>query len=170
MLIIIILAIIFCVIKYIKRSYKELIELREMRNQCLENLERALGQRYDVMEEMIEFSSGFIDGENEFVAKLLQVKLVPTSERLSLEKELVTELNKLIFKINEVPQLKNDQDFTALRLKLAKAEKAISEAKASLNERSKGYNDLISGFPRNIIAKVCKFKKFQVYEVEYITR
>ena len=157
-------------INYTIRSYKELKELREIRNSCLENLERALVQRYDVMEELIEFSSGFIEDENSFVVKLLQAKLVPTSERLFLEKDLVHDLERLINHINDIPQLSSERDFMTLRLKLAKAEKAISEAKGALNERSKGYNDEILSFPKNLIAKVCGFKKVPLYDMEYITR
>ncbi len=168
--IIILIFIVIIFIAYILSSCKELKELKQMRNSCLDNLCRALELRYNVMQDMIDFSKGYVEDENRFVAKLLQIKLVSPIERVALDADVVKDLKNLIFEIGNVPALCDSQKFKDLRCQLAKAEKAIFEAKNSLNERSNEFNELINRFPKNIASRICGFKKVSTYEIKFISR
>ncbi len=160
----------FAILFYFSRKYKEIDEQSEIVNECTNSLAEALEGRYQVMEDMINFSRGFLDDENRFVVKLVQAKLVPINERNLVEKELVSELKRLMAIISDTPQLTQDADYDALRINLAKAEKIIFEHKNDLNRLAKEYNDLIASFPAKIVAILGGFKRKQGFETAFVTR
>jgi len=166
-----IIAILVAIFAYFAvRTYKELVELRNLRFSMVSSLEKALINRYNIMENLIVYSKGFITDENRFVVKLLQARLVPLEERAQIERELIEELRTLLEMINEIPQLKNDKDFTTLRLQLAKAEKIIYEAEDAFNTRTYEYDKAIQSFPKSIIALLAGFKPLNAFEVDFVTR
>jgi len=158
------------IIGFFSKKYKELNEQSDIINECANSLSEALEGRYQVMEELINFSRGFLDDENRYVVKLVQAKLVPINERYFVEKELVTELKRLLLVIGDRPELKQDRDYDHLRIALAKAEKIIFEQKNDLNRLTKEYNELISSFPTNIVAIFGGFKKKSGFNSEFVTR
>ena len=155
---------------YFSKKYKEINEQSEIVSECTNSLAEALEGRYRVMENMINFSREFLDDENRFVVKLVQAKLVPINERYIVEKELVSELKRLMATISDTPELKQVKDYDALRISLAKSEKIIFEQKNDLNRLAKQYNDLISSFPASIIAILGGFKKKIGFETAFVTR
>jgi LemA protein len=152
------------------KTYKELVELRELRRAATTGMDKALINRYNIMENLIVFSKGFIEDQNRFVVKLLQVRLVPIEESAPIEREFSDELGTLLAMISEIPQLKADKDFTTLRLQLAKAEKIIHEEEEAFNERTLEYDKAVSSFPKKIIAILAGFKPVSTFEVKYLTR
>jgi len=158
------------ILMYFSKKYKEIDEQSEIVNECTNSLAEALEGRYQVMEEMINFSRGFLEDENRFVVKLVQAKLVPINERHFVEKELVSELKRLMAIISDNPELKQDKDYDNLRISLAKAEKIIFEQKNDLNRLAKEYNDLISSFPAKIVAILGGFKRKQGFDTTFVTR
>ena len=158
------------IIVLFRKKYKEIKEQSIIIDECTNSLSEALEGRYHVMEELINFSSGFLDDENRFVVKLVQAKLVPTNERQFVEKELVAELKRLLLMISENPELKQDKDYNTLRIDLAKAEKIIFEHKNDLSRLTKEYNSLIKSFPANIVALLGGFKAKKGFNTEFVTR
>ena len=152
------------------KKYKEIHEQSEIIDECVNSLDEALEGRYIVMDEMINFSRGFLEDENRFVIKLVQAKLVPIKERYMVEKELVSELKRLMLIIGDTPELKQDKDYNSLRIDLAKSEKIIFEQKNDLNRLTKEYNDLISSFPASLVAVFGGFKKRMGFNTDFVTR
>lgn len=152
------------------RTYREIEDAAVLRNETVGNLEAALMMRYDVIEKLITYSSGRIKDENKFIIKLLEARLIPTLERMKVEKELVCDLKDLLYMIEGIPDLKCKKELTDYRLALAKAEKNIYDAKSYLNEKTRDYNRILNTFPKNIVAKFGKFKEERFYEVDFVTR
>lgn len=152
------------------KTYKEIKEAEILREESVGNLEAALMMRYEVVEKLINYSSGRIKDENRFIIKLLEARLIPTLERMKVERELVGNLKDLLFMIDGIPDLKCKKELTDYRLSLAKAEKNIYDAKTFLNEKTRDYNRLIENFPKNIIGKFGKFRVKDYYEIDFVTR
>ncbi len=155
---------------FIIRTYADFIELKTLRDSCFGSLEGALIQRYNAMEEIINYSKGYIDDENRFIVKLLQIKMLPIGQKLEVEKDLVSELKVLLNEACDIQELAESQEFTNLRIKLAKSEKAIYESLNTLNTRSKEYNLKIADFPNSIVARLAKLQKLPAYRIDYVTR
>lgn len=152
------------------KTYKEIKEAEVLREESVGNLEAALMMRYEVVEKLINYSSGRIKDENRFIIKLLEARLIPTLERMKVERELVGNLKDLLFMIEGIPDLKCKKELTDYRLSLAKAEKNIYDAKTFLNDKTREYNRLIENFPKNIIGKFGKFRVKEYYEIDFVTR
>ncbi len=155
---------------FIIRTYSDFIELKILRDSCLDSLEGALIKRYDVMEEIINASKGYVEDENRFIVKLLQAKMLPIIQKLEVEKDLTSELKILLNEACDNEILVSSKEFMALRIKLAKSEKAIYEALTTINTRSKEYNFKIAEFPNSIVAKLAKAKRMPIYKLDFITR
>lgn len=170
MWIIFVLLLVAIVVYFAIRTYREIEDAEMVRDGAVGNLEAALMMRYEVIEQLINYSSGRIKDENRFIIKLLEARLIPTIERMQVEKELVGELKNLLFTIESIPDLKCKKELTDYRLALAKAEKNIYDAKSFLNEKTRDYNRLLGKFPKNIVAKFGKFYEKDFYEIDFITR
>lgn len=158
------------IIYFSLKIYNDIQDAESLREQTVGALEGALSMRYDVMQKLIDYSNGRIQDENKFIIKLLQAKLIPTLERVNVEIELVNDLKDLIYKIEEIPDLRARKEFSDYKLALTKAEKNIFDAKSYLNEKTRDYNRLLNSFPRNIIAKLGGFKEKGYYDVDFVTR
>lgn len=152
------------------RTYREIEDAALLREESVGNLEAALMMRYEVIENLINYSSGRIKDENRFIIKLLEARLIPTVERMKVERELVSDLKDLLFMIDGIPDLKCKKELTDYRLALAKAEKNIYDAKSFLNEKTREYNRLLESFPKNIVGKLGKFIVKDYYEIDFVTR
>ena len=152
------------------KTYREIEDAAMVREESVGNLEAALMMRYQVVEKLINYASGRIKDENRFIIKLLEARLIPTLERVNVEKELVIDLKDLLLKIDGIPDLKCKKELTDYRLALAKAEKNIYDAKTFLNEKTRDYNRLLNSFPKNIVGKFGKFQMKDFYEIDFVTR
>ena len=114
------------VIAYLSvKTYREIQDAETLREESVGALEAALMMRYEVVEKLINYASGRIQDENQFIIKLLEARLIPTLERMQVEKELVGYLKDLLLRIDSIPDLKCKKELTDYRLALAKAEKNI---------------------------------------------
>lgn len=168
---IIIVIILIALIAYFSvKTYREIEDAEVLREETVGNLEAALMMRYEVIEKLIQYASGRLQDENRFIIKLLEARLIPTVERMKVEKELVGDLKDLLYQIEAIPDLKCKKELTDYRLALAKAEKNIFDAKTFLNEKTREYNRLLGTFPKNIIGKIGRYEVKDYYEIEFVTR
>lgn len=163
--------ILIAVVAYLSvKTYKDIKAAELLREESVGNLESALMMRYEVIEKLINYSTGRIKDENQFIIKLLEARLIPTLERMQVERELVGQLKNLLYLIDGIPDLKCKKELTDYRLALAKAEKNIYDAKTFLNDKTREYNRLLDTFPKNIIGIIGKFKVKDFYEIDFVTR
>ena len=79
---------------------------------------------------------------------------------------LDTEINKTILILENYPELKANEQFSALQKNLTKMENQIQAARRIYNNDVEKYNRTISIFPNNIVAKILQFKKEAFFEME----
>lgn len=164
------LLLIAVIVYFAIRTYREIEDAAVLREESVGNLEAALMMRYEVIENLINYSSGRIKDENRFIIKLLEARLIPTLQRMQVERELVGDLKDLLLMIENIPDLKCKKELTDYRLALAKAEKNIYDAKSYLNEKTRDYNRLLNTFPKNIVGKFAKYNEKSFYEIDFVTR
>ena len=168
--ILLLIILIALVVYFSVKTYREIKDAEILREETVGNLEAALMMRYEVIDKLIRYASGRIQDENRFIIKLLEARLIPTVERMKVEKELVGDLKDLLFQIDAIPDLKCKKELTDYRLALAKAEKNIYDAKTFLNEKTREYNRLLETFPKNIIGKIGRYQVKDYYEIQFVTR
>lgn len=155
---------------YSFRKYKDIKEQSLIIDECVNSLEEALEARYKCMEDLIDFSGDYLEDESRFVVKLVQARLLPVEEKLMVEEEFVSELQKLLLYIADVPELYDTQEYESIMVRLSKAEKIIFEECMNLNRLASAYNKNISKIPTNIIAKLGGFKERCGFDTEYVVK
>ena len=75
-------------------------------------------------------------------------------------------INKTILILENYPELKANEQFSALQKNLTKMENQIQAARRIYNNDVEKYNRTISIFPNNIVAKILQFKKEAFFEME----
>ena len=75
---IVVILLIVGIIYFAIRTYREIENAQVLRYESVGNLEAALMMRYEVIEKLINYSSGRIKDENRFIIKLLEARLIPT--------------------------------------------------------------------------------------------
>jgi len=80
------------------------------------------------------------------------------------------DLNKLIAVAENYPELKANENFLDLSHELKNTEQDIANARKYYNANVKVYNNQVMIFPSNIIAKIFKFEKASMFEIEETER
>lgn len=152
------------------KIYREIDDAKTFSEDALEDIKKYLNVRYEVMQELIDYSSGRIKEQNRYIIKLLEAKLIPISERAVVETELTEELKDLMYKVESMPEFVGRKETTELKLALTKAEKNIYDAEVECNEKIEAYNKLTKRFPKNLVAKIGGFKPKEIFEIGFVTR
>ena len=80
--------------------------------------------------------------------------------------ELGESLNRLIFSIENYPDLKASENYLTLQAQLAGCENRILTERQRFNEAAKAYNQSLRKFPGNIIANMFGFEKRPYFEAD----
>mgnify|MGYP001853130142 FL=1 len=76
------------------------------------------------------------------------------------------EINKIMVILEDYPDLKANEQFLNLQKNLTKMENQIQSARRIYNNEVEKYNNLITVFPNNIIAKVFKLNIQEFFQME----
>jgi len=84
----------------------------------------------------------------------------------SAQNELGNSLNRLIFTVENYPDLKANEEYLTLQAQLAGCENRIQTERERFNETAKSYNQSIRRFPNNLIANMFGFEKRPYFEAD----
>lgn len=166
---IVILAVIGIFIFSIFGSYNSMVALDEEVNTQWANVESKLQRRYDLIPNLVESVKGAMAQEKEVFTAIAdaRAKLAgagSTSEKVEASNELEGALSRLLVVVENYPELKSNQNVTALMDELAGTENRISTERDRYNGVVRGYNATIRSFPKNIIAGMFGFEKRPYFE------
>ena len=63
------------------------------------------------------------------------------------------------------PELKANENYINLSIELSAIEKDIANARKYYNGTVKKMNNMVQMFPSNIVAKICKFQTYKMFEI-----
>ncbi len=163
-ILIVILAIIGIFVFSIFGSYNSLVSLDEEVNIQWANVESKLQRRYDLIPNLVESVKGAMAQEQEVFTAIAdaRAKLAgagSVSERVDASNELEGALSRLLVVVENYPELKSNQNVTALMDELAGTENRISTERDRYNTVVGNYNAVIRKFPKNILAGMFGFKE-----------
>ncbi len=168
-ILLVILAVIAIFVFSIFGSYNSLVSLDEDVNTQWANVESKLQRRYDLIPNLVESVKGAMKQEKEVFTAIAdaRAKLAgagTTSEKVEASNELEGALSRLLVVVENYPELKSNQNVTALMDELAGTENRISTERDRYNAVVKEYNRVIRSFPKNIIAGMFGFKERPYFE------
>lgn len=166
---IVILAVIGIFVFSLFGSYNSLVALDEDVNTQWANVESKLQRRYDLIPNLVESVKGAMKQEQEVFTAIAdaRAKLAgagTTSEKVEASNELEGAVSRLLVVVENYPELKSNQNVTALMDELAGTENRISTERDRYNEVVREYNKTIRSFPKNILAGMLGFEQRPYFE------
>lgn len=158
--------------------YNAIITAEEEVNTAWAQVETQYQRRTDLIPNLVETVKGYAAHESATLesvvaarAKATQVVVDPThatSEQIAAfqaaQGELSQALGRLMAISENYPDLKANQNFSALQSQLEGTENRITVARNNFNEVARQFNTLIRRFPTNIIANMMDAEKRPYFE------
>jgi LemA protein len=160
--------------------YNAIITAEENVNTAWSQVENQYQRRADLIPNLVETVKGYAAHERETLesviaarAKATQVVVDPnhaTAEQIAAfqaaQGEVSQALGKLMAISENYPDLKANQNFSALQSQLEGTENRITVARNNFNEVARQYNTMIRRFPTNLIANAMNADKRAYFEAE----
>lgn len=121
-------------------------------------IDTTLRKRYDLLNKSIDIIKSHTNKKENILESIDKMK----SKKLSnfeLDRQLYEAINEFNNYKEKNEELSNNESFLKIDLALFESESEIVAARKYYNDIITDYNMLISKFPSNIVAKICKYNK-----------
>lgn len=164
------LIVIICVLWGIV-TFNTFVRMRNKVEEAFSTMDVYLKKRYDLIPNLVETVKGYTKHENETLTKVINARNAAMTaktpeERMQNENALSGTLKTLFAVAEAYPELKADAHFTELMGQLKNVEAEIASSRKYYNGCVRQYNTKLEVFPSSIIAKMKKFERKPLYEVD----
>ncbi len=150
-------------------SYNNIVKSSEEVDAKYADIDVQLKRRADLIPNLISTVKGYMAHEEKIIetitdARTNLVNAKTITEKAKANDELSNALSSFNLIVENYPDLKANTNFISLQDELAGTENRIANARKYYNDAVKNYNQIISVFPKNIIANMFNFEKKQYFE------
>ena len=166
----IILAIVVVLVLFIIGLYNNLVHLKMRVKNAWAQIDTQLKRRFDLIPNLVETVKGYMAHEKNTLTSVVEARnsfaTAQTVEDKSQANNQLTTTLKSLFALSEAyPDLKANENFTALQEELTGTEDKIAYARQFYNDTVQMYNTALMSFPQNIFAKLFGFKEESFFEI-----
>jgi LemA protein len=172
---IVVLAVVLIFLMAFMFIYNEFVKSKNKVEEAFSTMDVYLKKRYDLIPNLVETVKGYAKHESETLEKVIQARnsvigAKSEDEKIKGNATLTSSLKSLFALAENYPDLKADSSFINLQQNLTKLEEDISQSRKYYNAVVKDYNIKIEAFPSNIVAKMLKYSKKPMYEIDETQR
>lgn len=150
------------------------VTLKEDADMQQSQVETALQRRNDLIPNLVSTVKGYTKHEEKVFTEIAEArsKLSGSIENGNIEdiseanNNLSSALSRLLVITENYPELKANEQFTALQDELAGTENRISVARQYYNEKVKAYNSKIKKFPSSIVAGISGYSPMKYFKAD----
>lgn len=154
--------------------YNKLVSRRNTVDESFAQIETQLQRRYDLIPNLVATVKQYAKHEASVFESITEARAAAQTAAGTGTPEGLAEADRLLSKagmqINAVaeayPDLKASANFGQLQEELASTENKVAFARQAYNDSVNVYNTTRESFPSNIIAKMFKFTKRDMFEVD----
>lgn len=154
--------------------YNKLVSRRNTVDESFAQIETQLQRRYDLIPNLVATVKQYAKHESSVFESITEARAAAQTAAGTGTPEGLAEADRLLSKagmqINAVaeayPDLKASANFGQLQEELASTENKVAFARQAYNDSVNVYNTTRESFPSNIIAKMFKFTKRDMFEVD----
>lgn len=152
-------------------AYNGFVKMRNKVEEAFATMDVYLKKRYDLIPNLVETVKGYAKHEaqtleNVIAARNMAAGAKTTEEKVAGENALQGTLKSLFAIAEAYPDLKANSNFISLQAQLTEMEGEIANSRKYYNAIVKEFNTKVEVFPSNIIAKLFKFTRKTMFEVE----
>lgn len=170
----IILTVVAVLVIWFVSAQNSLVSLEEEVRLQYAQVESQLQRRSDLIPNLVETVKGYASHEEEVFTQIAdaRAKLAGSIENDDIEgideasSELNSALSRLLVITENYPELKANEQFTALQDELAGTENRINTARGNYNDTVAKYNKKIKMFPTSIIASMNGYEAADYFEAD----
>ncbi len=163
----IILGILAGILLFLFSQYNGLVKRKKKVEQAKSGIDVYLTQRFNLIPNLVECVKGYTKHEEKIFEDIAKMRAkYMNSKDLKEGAELNTACNSLLAYAENYPELKSSEQFLNLQKNLSKMESQLQAARRIYNGEVTRYNTKISVIPTNIIAGICGFKEYDLFEIE----
>lgn len=145
-------------------SYNGLVEQENTVNTSWAQVETVLQRRNDLIPNLVNSVKGAMSQEKEVFGAIADARSKLGSantqeEQVDANNEMNTALSRLLVVVENYPELRSNDQVTALMDELAGTENRISVERQRYNGTVESYNNKVSRFPGNLMAGLFGFEK-----------
>lgn len=150
-------------------GYNSLVGLNESVESQKGNIQTQLQRRNDLIPNLVNTAQGYAAHETEVFTAISDARAKLSGggsmqELAEADAQMQTALSRLLMVVENYPDLKSDQQFTALMDELAGTENRIAVARKDYNDVVKEYNQKIRTFPTLLYARIMGFSQADYFQ------
>jgi len=158
------------IVVYVISAYNNGIKLRNYVREAFSTMDVYLKKRWDLIPNLVETVKGYATHEQDLLKKVTELRNknyagLNNEQKMDLNSQLGLGLSKLIAVAENYPDLKANQNFTALMQELSAIEEDIANSRKYYNGTVREFNNYTELFPTNILAAVFGFKAEKMFEI-----
>ncbi len=171
----ILIAVVLILALWIVGVYNKLVSLKMRVKNAWAQIDTQLKRRFDLIPNLVETVKGYTKHEEETLTKVIEArnKYVAASGSVEgsaeAEKTLNASLKQLFALAEAYPELKANENFTALQVELSGTEDKIAYSRQFYNDTVTMYNEALMVFPNNIVVSIFgagKFEEAKFFEID----
>lgn len=168
---IILIAIVAIIGIYLWTSYNKLQRANNGIDTAEKQIDIQLKYRADLIPNVVETVKGYAKHEQETFTKLAEMRSkvgnsnLDMNERSKADQQMSHTLGNLFAVAENYPELKANTNFLNLQEQLTTIENKVAAARQMYNKHILAYNNIVTVFPSNLVAKMFNFTVKQNLEV-----
>ncbi|QZA32125.1 LemA family protein [Hydrogenibacillus sp. N12] len=165
----ILLGVLVLLVLYVIAGYNGLVRYRNWAKEAWAQIDVQLKRRHDLIPNLVETVKGYMQYEQETLAKVIEMRsrLISGSpvERVEADNALTGTLRQLFALAEAYPDLKANETFLRLEEELATTENKVAYARQLYNRTAAEYNIRRESFPTNLIAGMFGFGPMELLAI-----
>ncbi len=159
-----------CLVSFVS-TRNEFVSMQESVDASWSQVENQLQRRSDLIPNLVSAVKGYAKHEASVFDDIAQARAKlagarSPSEKVAAGNQFESSLSRLLVVVEQYPNLKADQHFTALMDELAGSENRISVERKRYNESVQLYNTKLRQFPGVVVASMLHYEKRDFFKVE----
>ncbi len=151
--------------------YNKLVYDRNTSLAAWSDIDVQLKRRHDLIPKLIDAVKQYASYESSLLESVTSLRsqaktIEKISERENVERELQTQVHKLIAIAEDYPELKVNQNFLELQKDISNVENDIQYARRYYNGAVRNINTRIDSFPDLVIARFLNYKYHEYFQLD----
>ena len=158
------------VLVYSVMLYNELVRLRNDNDRAWANIDVLLKQRHDEIPNLVETVKGYMQHEQRTLLALTRARAASMNaasirQKAQADLQMTGALRGLFAVAENYPQLKANENFLKLQMRITELEERIADRREFFNDDVNTYNTRIGQIPYVFVASYMSLKRRDMFQV-----